>query len=420
MGRGARFRHLLPSGPWLAVLAIATMGCASAATAVPSRPTPDIDATVEVRVRAAVADVAASSIDPAIASVPTHNVDATVEARVRATVAARTPSPTLASAPTPNIDATVEARVKVAVAELPVSAPSPTPTSAPTPNIDATVEARLQAAAADVAASTPSPKPTSAPTPNIDATVEARVQATVEAKPLYTPAPLSTTSVASQVATPTPIPTATPVPIPIQEADVPPTTKSPTVYGVLEVGFEPRGAAGTTAPEPPIDAAFWIESVDGKERIFWITDPDPETGSFARTILDFGLALEPGKYNIIRLIGQHPELADEPISFPRFRVGFGGAFKIASLEFTVPESGCIHIGRMSATFFRVSSGSRAEQERVLDKIGQEIRDTVHYVYLSAGSLVAKSAKNDPISNDEWGEEATRQECVLKFTRWIPQ
>jgi len=194
-----------------------------------------------------------------------------------------------------------------------------------------------------------------------------------------------------------------------------------SVYGILDVRFEPRGIGGTKAPEPPIEAGFVIESADGEERIEVITDPDPESSLlYKNTILDFSLALEPGEYKIVRLIGQHPELGDDPVSFPQFRVAFGGRARIATLSFTVPNSGCIHIGRLSTTYFRVSPGSRAEQDRVLDRIANEIRDTVYYVYLKTGSVVAKSAeiKRLFIGGEEWSEEAKSRGCTSALTKWL--
>ena len=199
-----------------------------------------------------------------------------------------------------------------------------------------------------------------------------------------------------------------------------------SVYGILEIGFEPRGIAGTKAPEPPVEAAVVIESADGEESIHWIIDPHPGTGSFYKkaTILDFGLALEPGDYKIVGLIGQHFQLGDDPVLFPQFRVGFGYAtrrdsgYKIATLGFTVPDSGCVHIGRLSVTYFRVSPGSRAEQARVLDQIAKEIWDSIYYVDLRSGSLVAKWAQHRVMYHDEWSDEATSQDCVLGLTKWI--
>lgn len=381
MVRGAGCRHLLAGGLWLASLAIATLGCAAAATAVPSGPTPDIDATVDARVRTVVADLASASIEPTLPSAPGPVLQAT-----------DTPPPTVPAA-------------------MPLPGPTPDSTSTtpmPTPNIDATVEARLQEAVAAM--------PTTAvPTVDIDSTVEARVRATIAAMPQSTPNPTP----AAPSATPAPAATETPIPVPIQEA-VPPTPMPPTVYGVLEVSFEPRGAFGTTAPDPPIDAALRIESVDGEERIHWINDPDPGTGSSYKkaTTLDFALALEPGDYQIVGLVGQHSQLGDEAVSFPPFRVGLSGLYKFATLGIMVPETGCIHIGRISATYFRVSPGSRAEQDRVLDQINREIRGTVHYVYLSAGSLVAKTAQNAVLDRDEWIDEAKTRDCELAQPKWV--
>lgn len=334
-----------------------------------------------------------SSPKAAVETIPTTELEPT---------ATTVPSPVLQATSTPPPPPTVP----VAISAL-VPTAGPTPTPMPTPNIDATVEARLQTAMA-AAATTPEP------TPDIESTVEARVLATIAAMAESKPNPTPTVPAATQVPDATP----TPIPVPIQEA-APSTPIPPTVYGVLEVGFEPRGS-GTVAPEPPIDAAFVIESVNGKTSIIWITDSDPGTGSFVnrRTILDFGLVLDPGEYIITNLIGQHPELYDEPVSFPSFRVALSNLYKFATLEFIVPETGCIHIGRISATYFRVSPGSRAEQDRVIEQIIREIRGTANYVYLSAGSIVAKSARHETLDREEWINEAKTRDCRAARPKWV--
>ena len=115
------------------------------------------------------------------APTPTPDLEATVQAAVSA--ALPTPPPT----PPPDINATVAA----GVAATQAAAPTPTPTSPPTPDIEATVQARMAATIAAMPTATPTAVPTATPTP----------------VPTETPTP---TPVPTPVPTATPTPTAIP------------------------------------------------------------------------------------------------------------------------------------------------------------------------------------------------------------------
>ena len=125
------------------------------------------------------------------APTPTPDLEATVQAAVSA--ALPTPPPT----PPPDINATVAA----GVAATQAAAPTPTPTSPPTPDIEATVQARMAATIAAMPTATPTAVPTATPTP----------------VPTETPTPVPTET-PTPTPVPTPVPTATPTPtaIPFQ------------------------------------------------------------------------------------------------------------------------------------------------------------------------------------------------------------
>lgn len=118
---------------------------------------------------------------------PTPNIDATVEARVKL------------AKPTPNIEATVEARLKLLVADQ--EAPSPNPT--PIPSYTAPANATKTA--------TPRPTYTALPTytPHPTYTPSPPIAPTPVLSPTHTPVPIPT---------PTLLPTPTPVPLPLLEA----------------------------------------------------------------------------------------------------------------------------------------------------------------------------------------------------------
>jgi hypothetical protein len=124
----------------------------------------------------------------ACASEPTPDIEATVEARVKQKAAVQPTS--LPPTTTPNLDATIEAKVKAAIKAQPTSTPYPTYTPVPT--------------------YTPPPIPTNTPVPTD----------TPLPKPIATPEPTQPVPTATltptpvPTATPTPQPTSTSVPTP--------------------------------------------------------------------------------------------------------------------------------------------------------------------------------------------------------------
>ena len=114
-------------------------------------------------------------------SAPPPNIEATVEAAVRAALPASTP--------TPNLDATVAARVEATMVALPTMAP------------ESTITPEL----------TPSPAHTSAPIPTAQPTLAPKPTATPLPTPNLTPRPVST-PMPIPVSIPTPVPTSTQLP----------------------------------------------------------------------------------------------------------------------------------------------------------------------------------------------------------------
>ena len=100
-------------------------------------------------------------------------------------------------------------------------------------------------------------------------------------------------------------------------------------------------------PDSPIQLAFLIEPTEGEEIFEEITDQEPEFSRYyRRTILDFALTLAPGDHKIVQLLGKHPDLDEDLIAFPGFRVslGLGTGHHLSTLSFLVPDSGCFYIG----------------------------------------------------------------------------
>ena len=301
-----------------------------------------------------------------------------------------------------------------AATPTPVPAAEPTQMSSPTPNLEATVEAMLQARLAAIPTPTavPTPEPTATPVPT--PTLTPAPTATPTALPTATPRPEPTS-------TPAPEPTATPVPAPILEAGPDVEAGLPTVFGKLKVEIEPRGGAATAVPDSAIQAAFWIESMEEEEEVLvWITDPEPEfSPRYFATTLNFALTLAPGEYQIVGLVGLHPDLGEDPVGFPGFRVGLGTGHVISTLSFLVADSGCVYIGDLSLGYLRVSPGTRTEQQIYFDQISNEIKDTAYYYYYAEGSLVSGSASMDNTTDrEDWDEEPLARGCLVKRTKWI--
>ena len=141
--------------------------------------------------------VACAGESPVVAPVATPRPSPDLGATVQAAVSAALPDPT--PTPTPDLDATVEARMAATITTLPSPTLQPTYTPVPTPtrNIAATASAWMATAVASVPTATPTPTamPTATPTPTPVPT----------ATPKPTPSPRLTL-------TPTPRPTATPNP----------------------------------------------------------------------------------------------------------------------------------------------------------------------------------------------------------------
>ncbi len=188
----------------------------------------------------------------------------------------------------------------------------------------------------------------------------------------------------------------------------------------------PGSGGGIVIPDSAIQVGFVIETADGEEIFDWITDPEPyyrfdRTNPRAgqKTRLNFALTLAPGEYQIVQLIGLHPDLSEDPVGFPPFRIGAGGDFAIGTLSFAVPESGCIYIGDLSFEYLRVPPGSRAEQNTYLEQEIERLRDTVHSSYLPGCSLISISASIDNLTErDSWDKEPLERACRVKSTRWI--
>ena len=213
-------------------------------------------------------------------AVPTPNIAATVEVQVAAAVAAfptvapvltATPVPT--PAPTPDLAATIAVQVAAAVAAIPTASPVPAVTPArppaPTPDLAATIAVQVAATIAAITTATPAPTPTPIPLP----TATPRPTPTPIPLPTATPRPTPTpiplpTATPRPTPTPTPLPTAistpTPTPTPVPIATPTPRPTGPVRFGPVDVdlahnpenGQPERHLAGVYASKADVHATF--------------------------------------------------------------------------------------------------------------------------------------------------------------------
>ena len=132
---------------FLVPVLLLSLACAGESAATDPAATPDLEATVQAAVSAAL---------PTETLTPQPDIEATVAAGIAATRAAE-PTLTPTPQPTPDIDATVEARMAATIAAMPTATPTPTlvPTATPAPTASPT----------PVPTATPTPVPTATPTP---------------------------------------------------------------------------------------------------------------------------------------------------------------------------------------------------------------------------------------------------------------
>ena len=145
---------------FLALAWITGVGCTSSATPIPPQPTLSPSHTAEPT--------------PTIlaTSMPTPNIEATIEARIKATTAAL-PTTTQVPSPTP----------VPTVTSVPTNTPRPTATVAPTPQPTNTPTATITPAPTPTPTPTPTLAPTLVPTPTLEPT------ATLMPTPTATPMP---------------------------------------------------------------------------------------------------------------------------------------------------------------------------------------------------------------------------------------
>lgn len=181
--------------------------------------------------------------------------------------------PPTAVPPTPDLQATIDAGIQAAIAAIPTAVPLPTvtatplPTSTPvptatprptprplptaTPDIQATISAGIQAAIAAIPTATLLPTPTATPLPMATPDIQATIDAAIAQIPTATPFPTATPQ-----PTPTPAPFPTPIPTPSS-----PSATAPSLSTVIEsvrpaiVRIETSTAVGTGFV---IDPGGWI------------------------------------------------------------------------------------------------------------------------------------------------------------------
>ena len=89
----------------------------------------------------------------------------------------------------------------------------------------------------------------------------------------------------------------------------------------------------------------------------------------------------------------------------------GGAY------FTVPNEGCVCVGRIFFLYFRLPPGSLEEVRPVIDEIGHKATvETIYFVYLPSGGLVPASVGAD--LPDENGRNPGAENYVVQVASFV--
>ena len=158
--------------------------------------------------------------------------------------------------------------------------------------------------------------------------------------------------------TPTAIPTETSIP-----TDTPTPTPAPAnVFGHLNLIFNSYGE-GAVEPEKPLD----ITLVFTGEEKFRVALP-PDGG-------DFSLNLPPGEYTLSSIAVSETSHSGTP-----WDLGAGNP------AFTVPNEGCIHIGKLTLSYYRLPPISIPEQLGLIRKLASQSRKGFTIQVLKSGSI----------------------------------
>lgn len=157
------------------------------------------------------------------------------------------------------------------------------------------------------------------------------------------------------------------------------------VVGSIRVGFI-RGADAAELPSEPLgDVTLVIDALTNPLHLRHPSgDPDPdwraEGGRLAQTTFDFEVSLPPGTYQSALLEVVAAQIAPDPVPLP-----------MSLLEFTLPRTSCVYIGRVSASYYRLPAGTLSEQRKAFEALTRRIElDPLHediFVPLDSGGLV---------------------------------
>jgi hypothetical protein len=176
------------------------------------------------------------------------------------------------------------------------------------------------------------------------------------------------------------------------ETPGPTPVDSVRVVGSIRVGFMPGSDAAELPSGPLEDVTLVIDALTNPLHLRHPAgDPDPdwraEGEDLVRTTFDFEVSLPPGTYQSALLEVVAPQIARDPVPLP-----------MSLLEFTLPRTGCVYIGRVSASYYRLPAGTLSEQRKAFDALTRRVGlDPLHediYVQLESGGLVPEFGTMD--------------------------
>jgi hypothetical protein len=183
------------------------------------------------------------------------------------------------------------------------------------------------------------------------------------------------------------------------------------VLGTVAIGIVPLNPA--SLPQPPIDLVVHIKrSPDGPDVKYDIADgsaiwelspPGPQEAG--ASLQNFRLMLAPGDYSVSGFYVRAKSLWHKLFFLPT-----GGP------NFTVPESGCVYIGRINVVLLRLPPGSVAETKAASVKLSASVGEPLLLVYLPWGSLVPEAKFVDQPQEYEHSPAGSYSKQLLAYAR----
>lgn len=180
------------------------------------------------------------------------------------------------------------------------------------------------------------------------------------------------------------------------------------VFGTIVLGFVPTTLA--TVPEPAIGLTLIVRNLSARSESRHVIAAADRAWIVVRegalTAQDFSLSLGPGMYEVFALEVDAPRMNDRP-----FHLGLGA-------RFSVPDAGCVYVGRVFLQFLRTPPGSLEQANQAANVVSRERGASTVMIYLPPGSLLLVQGgrdvprPNDPLGGAKHYARAREMSCAV--------